>query len=110
MPSADEPVTPPADEPATPPAEREPEPPADEPDMAADSEQPSAGKLPGRGVPCLEGACSKGLTCVEYYGIAGARGPKFSSCETPCGGNAVCPEGLTCTTIADGPGQVCRPR
>jgi hypothetical protein len=115
--STDEPDTPSTDEPIIPSPEREPEPPADEPGPAPDephtgddSEQPSASMLPGRGVPCREGACAKGLTCVEYYGIAGARGPKFTSCENPCGGNAACPGGLTCITIADGPGQVCRSR
>jgi hypothetical protein len=108
--STDEPATPITDEPAIPAPEREPESPADEPDTGEDGEQAPASQLPGRGVPCVDGACAKGLTCVEYYGIAGARGPKFSSCENPCDSGAACPPGLTCITIADGPGQVCRPR
>ena len=39
---------------------------------------------PARGEPCDEsGGCAEGLECVEYYGIAGMSGPKFTSCETP---------------------------
>jgi hypothetical protein len=45
---------------------------------------------------------------VKYYGIAGPRGPQFTSCETKCDGGKACPDGLKCTTIADGPGAVCR--
>jgi hypothetical protein len=46
---------------------------------------------------------------VKYYGIAGARGPEFKSCEIKCAGKgAACPDGRKCTTIADGPGSVCR--
>jgi hypothetical protein len=45
---------------------------------------------------------------VKYYGIAGPRGPQFSSCEIRCDGKEGCPTGLDCITIADGPGQVCR--
>jgi hypothetical protein len=62
------------------------------------------------GAQCGEaGACEVG-TCAKYYGIAGPSGPEFSSCEIGCGGDAksVCPEGTECTTIADGPGSVCR--
>jgi eight-cysteine-cluster-containing protein len=65
--------------------------------------------LPGQGQTCAEGGrCHDGLTCVEYYGVAGKRGPKFSSCEIPCGRGKTCPDGQECVTIADGPGQVCR--
>ena len=65
---------------------------------------------PGRGEACgTDDVCAEGLECVSYYGIAGASGPEFKSCETRCGGKGgTCPEGTTCTTIADGPGQVCR--
>jgi hypothetical protein len=57
-----------------------------------------------------EGGCARGLTCIKYHGIAGARGPELSSCELRCSGKALkCPKGQACTTIADGPGQVCRP-
>jgi eight-cysteine-cluster-containing protein len=62
-----------------------------------------------QGTPCPDGKCARGLTCVTYLGIAGARGPKFTSCEIPCKGGDKCPAGQICVTIADGPGQVCRP-
>jgi eight-cysteine-cluster-containing protein len=64
----------------------------------------------GTGGKCGPDApCAEGLTCVEYYGIAGAAGPKFASCERRCGkGEPPCPANTTCVTIADGPGQVCR--
>ena len=62
------------------------------------------------GVPCAkDGTCAGGFSCVKYYGIAGAKGPQFSSCEIQCDGKEGCPNGYTCKTIADGPGQVCRP-
>jgi eight-cysteine-cluster-containing protein len=71
---------------------------------------PSA-SLPGQGQTCGAGdACQTGLTCVKFYGIAGARGPQLSSCEIRCAGGAPCPAGQACITIADGPGQVCRPK
>ena len=53
--------------------------------------------------------CGDGLTCITYYGVAGASGPQFKTCEIPCGkGKATCPTGQKCANIADGPGQVCR--
>jgi hypothetical protein len=62
-----------------------------------------------RGESCLEhGRCTDGLACVSYYGIAGAKGPTFASCETPCKDDTSCDKGTTCTTVADGPGRVCR--
>jgi hypothetical protein len=68
------------------------------------------GPLPGQGEPCSPtGQCKAGLACVEYYGIAGPRGPKFTSCEIRCGKDGKCPARQSCITIADGPGQVCRP-
>jgi eight-cysteine-cluster-containing protein len=63
-----------------------------------------------QGEPCKDGKCDAGLECVKYYGIAGARGPEFTSCEIRCLKKGTCPEGQECVTIADGPGQVCRPR
>ncbi|HXU68693.1 MAG TPA: hypothetical protein VN947_05165 [Polyangia bacterium] len=65
---------------------------------------------PKQGEPCdSHGKCAHGLTCVRYYGVAGARGPQMSSCEIKCDdGKARCPKGQACKTIADGPGQVCR--
>jgi hypothetical protein len=58
---------------------------------------------------CSRAACPSGLTCVSYYGIAGPSGPRFSTCEIPCKTTADCPpgRGLSCATIADGPGSVC---
>lgn len=64
---------------------------------------------PGIGETCgANDACAKGLTCVAYYGIAGARGPQFKSCEIKCTDDKACPADHRCITIADGPGQVCR--
>jgi hypothetical protein len=64
---------------------------------------------PGIGETCgPNDTCGKGLTCVSYYGIAGARGPQFKSCEIKCTADKACPAGHKCVTIADGPGQVCR--
>jgi hypothetical protein len=60
---------------------------------------------------CGDQQCAAGETCIEYYGIAGPRGPKFQTCGIPCKrgdkGDS-CPEGKRCTTIADGPGDVCQ--
>jgi hypothetical protein len=66
-------------------------------------------KLAKQGEACAGGKCARGLTCVKYRGIAGASGPEFSSCEIRCTKNSKCPKGQSCITIADGPGQVCRP-
>jgi hypothetical protein len=81
----------------------------------------ATGSVPGKpaghathkqGEPCdAAGQCGgKPLECVKFYGIAGARGPQFTSCEIRCGENGECPKGQSCRTIADGPGQVCRPK
>jgi len=52
--------------------------------------------------------CATGTVCLSYFGIAGASGPEFKSCEIPCSHpGASCPLGQSCSTIADGPGQVC---
>jgi len=53
-------------------------------------------------------ACAAGLECVHYRGIAGAAGPEFKTCEKRCDGDAACPSGKHCATVADGPGRVCR--
>jgi hypothetical protein len=79
------------------------------PVVAADPPPPAAESGPAQGQPCDQGKCGPKLTCVEYYGVAGARGPKLSSCEIPCP-SGKCPAGQACTVIADGPGRVCRPR
>ena len=65
--------------------------------------------VPAQGQPCPAGACAPGLSCVDYYGIAGPNGPKFTSCEIPCKGKTACPDAQKCITIAAGPGEVCRP-
>ena len=49
------------------------------------------------------------MACVAYYGIAGAKGPEFKTCEIKCTAKTECPGAMSCVTIADGPGQVCRP-
>lgn len=66
--------------------------------------------LPSHGKKCASGGkCAAGLECISYYGIAGANGPKFTSCERRCGkGHKPCPGSMRCAVIADGPGQVCR--
>jgi hypothetical protein len=70
----------------------------------------SASATPKQGQPCdSDGKCAAGLTCVRFYGIAGPRGPQLTSCEIRCGSDGSCPRGQSCITIADGPGQVCRP-
>lgn len=71
---------------------------------------PDTTSKPVQGQPCPGGVCADGLTCIEYYGIAGPAGPKFSSCEISCGDLTKCPDGQTCVDISDGPGQVCRPK
>ena len=73
----------------------------------------SGGALPKQGENCTaDYKCAAGLTCKRYRGIAGAAGPEFKSCEIPCSGkgSSTCPAGQTCVTIADGPGQVCKPK
>ncbi len=68
------------------------------------------GDAPKQGEACPAGTCAEGLQCIEYFGIAGPNGPKFTSCEVPCPDEkSTCPEGQSCVTIADGPGRVCRP-
>lgn len=71
---------------------------------------PGTVELASLGAACGDdGACPAGTTCREFYGIAGGAGPKFTSCEVPCGAGEACPDGAACVTIADGPGAVCRP-
>jgi hypothetical protein len=66
--------------------------------------------IPQGGDCSAQGAvCSSGTVCLAYFGIAGGQGPEFKSCEIPCSlPGASCPLGQSCTTIADGPGLVCR--
>jgi hypothetical protein len=70
---------------------------------------PAETTAPGVGQKCGDNdLCAQGAECVSYFGIAGARGPQFKTCEIKCGPDKQCPSGLACKTIADGPGQVCR--
>lgn len=98
------PETPAADSGAAPSAG---EPPGAEPgaDSGAAPAEPGAGE---GGAKCGDETCTEGRECVSYYGIAGASGPQFHSCEWKCDRKQACPAGTTCTTIADGPGAVCR--
>ncbi|MGE0396312.1 MAG: hypothetical protein AB7T06_06305 [Kofleriaceae bacterium] len=74
------------------------------------SDTSASPSLEGLGDKCGESdACGTGQTCVHYFGIAGPSGPELTSCEITCKDNAPCPAGTKCITIADGPGQVCRP-
>jgi hypothetical protein len=69
----------------------------------------SAAAGPGIGEKCGAGdVCGAGTTCVSYFGIAGARGPEFKTCEIKCEDDSACPKDRKCATIADGPGRVCR--
>lgn len=70
--------------------------------QAAPVEEPKAGAA------CGNATCAPDEQCIEYYGVAGPRGPKFQSCGIPCGAGGKCPEGRKCVTIADGPGPVCQ--
>lgn len=70
---------------------------------------PAESSAPGISEKCGDGdRCGAGLTCVAYYGIAGARGPQFKTCEMRCESDKVCPSGKHCATVSDGPGRVCR--
>ncbi len=94
--------------PTPPPTEPTPAPPAVEPPPAP--APPPAAALPSKaGDKCDEKGCGGGFTCVSYFGIAGAKGPEFKSCEMPCPkATDKCAAGTKCVTIADGPGRVCR--
>jgi len=92
----------------TPPAPPPPTDPATPPPATTPPAAPPAAPLMGQ--PCGQGdVCAPDLECVKFYGIAGAQGGQLTSCEKRCDAKGLCPAGLVCTTIADGPGQVCRP-
>lgn len=98
--SSSQPAQQPAAGPGAPPPTRE------SPSNATPPANPTA---PGVGQKCGDNdLCAQGTECVSYYGIAGAKGPQFKTCEIKCGPEKQCPSGLACKTIADGPGQVCR--
>jgi eight-cysteine-cluster-containing protein len=76
-----------------------------------DAAGPDPATTPPDGPACGNKTCAAGEQCIEYYGIAGPSGPRFQECGIPCKpGKGGCPEGMECTTIADGPGPVCRRR
>lgn len=78
-------------------------------DHPAGPTPPSQSSGPTPGEKCgANDTCRAGLECVSYYGIAGARGPQFKTCERRCSDKMPCSAGQQCNTIADGPGQVCR--
>ncbi len=71
--------------------------------------KPGGGAVGGANpVVCGDKTCASGERCIEYFGIAGARGPRFQTCGIPCGAKRSCPKGLSCVTVADGPGDVCQ--
>jgi eight-cysteine-cluster-containing protein len=83
---------------------------APRPRAAADAGTAAVARDPEQGQPCPAGHCSPGLECLQYFGVGGPRGGTFTSCELRCGGGHPCPRDQECVTIADGPGQVCRPQ
>ena len=69
----------------------------------------AGGAVDGAGpIVCGDKTCASGEQCIEYFGIAGPRGPRFQTCAIPCGAKRSCPKGLSCVTVADGPGDVCQ--
>ncbi len=93
---------------ATPPATST-TPPAPVTEPSLPEPAPPALDLAKLGQPCAaDGTCAAG-SCVTYHGIAGPRGPAFTSCEVTCADGKGCPDGTACITVADGPGAVCRP-
>lgn len=78
------------------------------PTPPAPSPETPALDLSQLGQPCSD-KCVAPATCEQYSGIAGPKGPQFTSCELRCGDAKTCPDGTRCVTVADGPGEVCRP-
>jgi len=87
-------------------SETPPTPPA--PSCERSSPETPALDLSKLGQPCSD-KCVAPATCEQYSGIAGPKGPQFTSCELRCGDAKTCPDGTRCVTVADGPGEVCRP-
>lgn len=74
----------------------------------SDGEGDTGVDLEQLGQHCPDEGCPEGLTRVVYCGIDGCTLREFCSCEIPCEDDPdVCPEGTTCGTISDGPGDVC---
>lgn len=75
------------------------------------TKEKTAGKNPATpGVRCGKKTCAAGEQCIEYYGIAGPKGPKLRTCGVPCklGKKGQCPAGKRCVMISDGAGAVCQ--
>jgi hypothetical protein len=54
--------------------------------------------------------CPAGLEPVTFYGVAGPQGPEFCWCSIRCADDPnVCPNATRCTTLADGPSDICYP-
>lgn len=88
---------------------RSPEPPPVTVSGQQTAEQPSEVQAP----LCEGKPCPAPKQCLSYLGFAGPSGPTFHACEIPCepgADNPGCPEPARCVTIADGPGDVCRPK
>lgn len=68
---------------------------------------PETPATPPPGAKCGEKTCAGSEECIEYYGVAGPRGPRFQTCGIRCK-KGQCPDGKKCVTIADGPGPVCQ--
>lgn len=83
-------------------------PPTPPPPSPGDTPPPPAFDVTQLGQPCSD-KCVAPAKCEQYSGIAGPKGPQFTSCELRCGDAKACPDGTTCVTVADGPGEVCRP-
>lgn len=69
----------------------------------------SCGTLPpGLNEACPADGCPIGLEPVRFYGAAGTSGPEFCWCSLRCAPDPnVCPAGTVCTSIADGPSNIC---
>ena len=89
-------------------ATRPPEPIEPAPPEPIEPAPPEPMDLSGLGQACGEGGTCQLGQCARYFGIAGPSGPEFTSCELRCDAGASCPDGTSCITIADGPGEVCR--
>ncbi|MBL9107536.1 MAG: hypothetical protein JNL82_42005 [Myxococcales bacterium] len=78
-------------------------------DVGASAGAASGGEPATPGPACGDKTCAAGEQCIEYFGVAGPAGPRFKECGIPCNAQKNdCPDGLSCVTIADGPGPVCK--
>lgn len=63
----------------------------------------------GAGSTCTsDDSCNTGQSCIEFFGFTGQPMRECHvDCDTPDEGSAICPSGLQCVTVADGPGSIC---